>query len=82
MELRGAGRSSGEQTAAADDASAPGAQTDAEVKAELRQARAELSKFKRYLGTTAYLQTGPARQGAAATAPPWRPRTRPSRSSA
>jgi cell wall-associated NlpC family hydrolase len=37
----------------------PGAPTDAEVKADLRSARAELAKFKRYLGTTAYLQTGP-----------------------
>jgi cell wall-associated NlpC family hydrolase len=37
----------------------PGAQSDAQVRAELRQARAELTKFKRYLGTTAFLQTGP-----------------------
>lgn len=37
----------------------PGAATDADVKAELREARAQLSKFKRFLGTTAYLQTGP-----------------------
>ena len=29
------------------------------MKAELREARAELAKFKRYLGTTAFLQTGP-----------------------
>ena len=41
------------------DGVSPGAQSDAEVKAELRQARAELTKFKRYLGTTAFLQTGP-----------------------
>ena len=41
------------------DGISPGAPTDAEVRAELRQARAELSKFKRFLGTTAFLQTGP-----------------------
>ncbi len=37
----------------------PGAPTDAEVRTELANARAQLTKFKRYLGTTAYLQTGP-----------------------
>ncbi len=57
VELRGAGE---EKTyASGSDHVSPGAPTDAEVKADLRQARAELSKFKRYLGTTAYLQTGP-----------------------
>jgi len=37
----------------------PGAPSDAEVRTELEQARAQLTKFKRYLGTTAFLQTGP-----------------------
>ena len=37
----------------------PGAPSDAQVKADLKEARAELHKFKRFLGTTAYLQTGP-----------------------
>jgi len=37
----------------------PGAPTDAEVKADLKEARTELRKFKRLLNTTAYLQTGP-----------------------
>ena len=43
----------------ADDAPSPGAPTDAEVRAELREARAALSNFKRFLNTTAYLATGP-----------------------
>ncbi len=42
----------------ADDAPSPGAPTDAEVRAELREARASLSRFKRFLNTTAYLATG------------------------
>lgn len=37
----------------------PGAPTDAEVRADLKEARTELRKFKRLLNTTAYLQTGP-----------------------
>lgn len=37
----------------------PGAPTDAEVKADLKQAKSELRKFKKLLSTTAYLQTGP-----------------------
>ena len=43
----------------ADDAPSPDAPTDAEVRAELREARAALSRFKQFLNTTAYLQTGP-----------------------
>ncbi len=57
VELRGAGEE--KSYASGTDGVSPGAPTDAEVKADLRQARAELSKFKRFLGTTAYLQTGP-----------------------
>jgi cell wall-associated NlpC family hydrolase len=43
----------------ADDAPSPGAPTDAEVRTELRQARAALASFKKHLNTTAFLQTGP-----------------------
>jgi cell wall-associated NlpC family hydrolase len=42
-----------------DDAPSPGAPTDAEVRAELKEARAALSRFKHFLNTTAYLATGP-----------------------
>jgi cell wall-associated NlpC family hydrolase len=42
-----------------DDAPSPGAPSDAEVRAELREARAALSRFKQFLNTTAYLPTGP-----------------------
>jgi cell wall-associated NlpC family hydrolase len=42
-----------------DDAPSPGAPTDAEVRAELKEARAALSRFKQFLNTTAYLATGP-----------------------
>jgi cell wall-associated NlpC family hydrolase len=61
VELRGAGADPPPPTGGASpaDGISPGAPTDAEVRAELRQARAELSKFKRFLGTTAFLQTGP-----------------------
>ena len=41
------------------DAPSPGAQTDAEVRAELRAAREALSDFKQHLSTTAFLETGP-----------------------
>jgi len=42
-----------------DDAPSPGAPTDAEVRTELRQARASLASFKKHLNTTAFLRTGP-----------------------
>ena len=63
VELRGAGSSPkfSEKDARADGVS-PGAPSDADVKADLREARSELKKFKRYLGTTAFLQTGPRAQ--------------------
>jgi len=57
VELRGAGEPKVYDSGP--DSPSPGAPTDDEVKAELREARAELAKFKRFLGTTAYLQTGP-----------------------
>ena len=41
------------------DGVSPGAPSDADVKADLKEAQSELKKFKRYLGTTAFLQTGP-----------------------
>ena len=58
-----------------DDAPSPGAPTDAEVRTELRQARASLASFKKHLNTTAFLR--PARAPACcATAPRSRPTTR------
>jgi cell wall-associated NlpC family hydrolase len=48
-----------ENPSAADDAPSPGAPSDAEVRAELREARKALAHFRAYLDTTAYLQTGP-----------------------
>jgi cell wall-associated NlpC family hydrolase len=60
VELRGAGAERSLPPASpADDAPSPGAPTDAEVRAELRQARAALATFKKHLNTTAFLQTGP-----------------------
>ena len=53
------GRRRGEDLRQTARASAPGAPTDAEVKADLKEARSELRKFKKLLNTTAYLQTGP-----------------------
>jgi cell wall-associated NlpC family hydrolase len=41
------------------DAPSPGAQSDAEVRAELREASRSLRAFKAHLATTAFLQTGP-----------------------
>ena len=61
VELRGAGAEPATASGGASpaDGISPGAPSDAEVRAELRQARAQLSQFKRFLGTTAFLQTGP-----------------------
>jgi cell wall-associated NlpC family hydrolase len=42
-----------------DDAPSPGAPTDAEVRTELREARAALMSFRRHLSTGAFLVTGP-----------------------
>ncbi len=55
----GANRDSTPASGAAGDAPSPGAPTDAEVRRELRQARAALASFKKHLDTTAFLQTGP-----------------------
>jgi cell wall-associated NlpC family hydrolase len=59
VELEGAGAEPARASARSDDAPSPGAPTDAEVRAELRAARAALASFKRHLDTTAYLTTGP-----------------------
>ena len=58
VELRGAGSQDAIEVDPTDDAPSPGAPTDAEVRAELREARASLLKFKKHLNTTAFLQTG------------------------
>ena len=58
VELRGAGADTVLEGDPTDDAPSPGAPTDAEVRAELREARANLAKFKKHLNTTAFLQTG------------------------
>jgi hypothetical protein len=47
------------QGKALEDAPSPGAPSDAEVRAELREARAALIRFRRYLDTAAFLPTGP-----------------------
>jgi cell wall-associated NlpC family hydrolase len=59
VELRGAGADTALEVDPNDDAPSPGAPTDAEVRAELREARAALSRFKKHLNSTAFLQTGP-----------------------
>jgi cell wall-associated NlpC family hydrolase len=59
VELRGAGAEQSLEVDPTDDAPSPGAPTDAEVREELREARASLAKFKKHLNSTAFLQTGP-----------------------
>jgi len=59
VELRGAGAEQAFEADPGDDAPSPGAPTDAEVRQELREARAALTTFKKHLNTTAFLQTGP-----------------------
>ena len=57
VELTGAGsQPAGDPRA---DAPSPGAPTDAEVRAEFREARAALTNFRKHLNTTAFLRTGP-----------------------
>jgi hypothetical protein len=55
VELRGAGAETALEVDPKDDAPSPGAPTDAEVRAELREARAALSRFKKHLNSTAFL---------------------------
>jgi hypothetical protein len=59
VEVQGAGSQQLPPASPADDAPSPGAPSDAEVRAELRQARAALASFKKHLNTTAFLETGP-----------------------
>jgi cell wall-associated NlpC family hydrolase len=59
VELLGAGSAESIEVDPKDDAPSPGAPTDAEVRVELREARASLANFKKHLNTTAFLQTGP-----------------------
>jgi hypothetical protein len=58
VELRGVGAEPPLEASGA-DAPSPGAPTDAEVRQELREARAALATFKKHLNSTAFLQTGP-----------------------
>jgi cell wall-associated NlpC family hydrolase len=58
VELQGAGSQGGVGGDPRADAPSPGAPTDAEVRAELREARAALSNFRKHLNTTAFLPTG------------------------
>jgi cell wall-associated NlpC family hydrolase len=59
VQLEGVGADRGLSASPSDDAPSPGAPTDAQVHAELRQARAALASFKKHLNTTAFLRTGP-----------------------
>ena len=59
VELRGAGTKLKLDPNAVDDAPSPGAPSDAEVRKELREARAALTSFRQYLNSTALLPTGP-----------------------
>jgi cell wall-associated NlpC family hydrolase len=59
VELRGAGQDRQPVGNPNEDAPSPGAATDAEVRAELREARAALRSFKAHLASSAFLQTGP-----------------------
>jgi cell wall-associated NlpC family hydrolase len=58
VEVEGAGSQGGAGGDPRADAPSPGAPTDAEVRAELREARAALSNFRKHLNTTAFLPTG------------------------
>jgi cell wall-associated NlpC family hydrolase len=58
VELQGAGSQGGAGGDPRADAPSPGAPSDAEVRAELREARAALSNFRQHLNTTAFLATG------------------------
>jgi cell wall-associated NlpC family hydrolase len=58
VQLQGAGSQGAPTGDPRADAPSPGAPTDAEVRAELREARAALANFKKHLNTTAFLPTG------------------------
>jgi hypothetical protein len=59
VQLEGAGSQPNPSGGSEEDAPSPGAPSDAQVRAELREAHAALRSFKQYLSTTAFLQTGP-----------------------
>jgi cell wall-associated NlpC family hydrolase len=59
VELQGAGAKPPPGSDPTADAPSPGAPTDAQVRSDLREARRNLQRFKRYLGSTAFLRTGP-----------------------
>jgi cell wall-associated NlpC family hydrolase len=59
VELRGVGAKLKLDPSAVDDAPSPGAPSDAQVRTELREARAALTSFRQYLDATALLPTGP-----------------------
>ena len=75
VELKGAGVGPEPGADPRDDAPSPGAPTDSEVRAELKEARTALTSFKRHLETSAFL-SGLA-HACCPTALPWRPRTPP-----
>ncbi len=56
VEVRGAGQPA---TYNGEDSVSPGAPSDDEVRAELREGRIKLARFKQFLGTSAYAVTGP-----------------------
>jgi cell wall-associated NlpC family hydrolase len=58
VEFSGAGTQPAAGANPNEDAPSPGAPTDAEVRAELREARAALASFRKHLNTTAFLPTG------------------------
>jgi cell wall-associated NlpC family hydrolase len=69
VQLQGAGSQPKPNGSTRDTGPSPGAQSDAQVRAELKQARKSLRSFKHYLTTSAFLETGPrarvARDGSA-----------------
>jgi cell wall-associated NlpC family hydrolase len=58
VQLTGAGAEPEGAVDPSDDAPSPGAPSDAEVRAELREARAALANFRQHLSSTASLRTG------------------------
>ena len=58
VQLTGAGAQPEGSVDPRDDAPSPGAPSDAEVRAELREARAALTDFRQHLSSTAFLRTG------------------------
>jgi hypothetical protein len=60
VQLEGAGAQPKAQPSAADNGPSPGAPSDSQVRAELKQGQRQLKSFKQYLATSAaFLPTGP-----------------------